>query len=291
MVDGDGLRVTTTLDPTLQSEAYNAVYGPNSNALNPAAGDPSGALVSIDSSGAVKALVGGQNYATSTVDLALGTAGGGSGRQAGSTFKAFMLAELLKDGYSVQSVFPAPPEVVLPHGNANGTPWSVTNFEDETGDPQLSLIDATALSVNTVYAQVVDRIGAAKLDAMAEALGINPSELPGAYPSQVLGTADVSPLEMAAAYATFADGGVYHSPLLITKVTTANGTPLPLPVPPAEPGRADAGPGRHGNVRAAAGRAVGHGRGGGRSSGRRWRARRARPSTPATPGSSATRPS
>jgi membrane peptidoglycan carboxypeptidase len=179
----------------------------------------------------VKALVGGQNYATSTVDLALGKAGGGSGRQAGSTFKAFMLAELLKEGYSVQSTFPAPPEVVLPHGNANGTPWSVTNFEDEQVSPQLSLIDATALSVNTVYAQVVERIGAAKLDTMAEALGISPSELPGAYPSQVLGTADVSPLEMAAGYATFANGGVYRSPVLITKVTTANGTPLPLPVP------------------------------------------------------------
>ena len=135
MVDGDGLRVTTTLDPTLQSEAYNAVYGANPDALNPAGGEPSGALVSIDGNGAVKALVGGQNYATSTVDLALGTAGGGSGRQAGSTFKAFMLAELLKEGYSVESIFPAPPEVVLPHGNANGTPWSVTNFEDETGDP------------------------------------------------------------------------------------------------------------------------------------------------------------
>ena len=124
MVDGGGLRVTTTLDPTLQAEAYNAVYGSNPDALNPAAGQPSGALVSIDDSGAVKALVGGQNYATSTVDLALGTAGGGSGRQAGSTFKAFMLAELLKEGYSVESIFPAPPEVVLPAGNANGTPWT-----------------------------------------------------------------------------------------------------------------------------------------------------------------------
>ena len=232
MVDGGGLRVTTTLDPTLQAEAYNAIYGSNPDALNPAAGQPSGALVSIGDGGTVKALVGGQNYATSTVDLALGRSGGGSGRQAGSTFKAFMLAVLLKEGYSVESLFPAPPEVVLPGGNANGTPWTVTNFEDETTQPQLSLIDATALSVNTVYAQVVARIGAAKLDAMAEALGISPSELPGAYPSQVLGTADVSPLEMAAAYATFADGGVYHSPLLITKVTTASGKPLPLPVTP-----------------------------------------------------------
>jgi penicillin-binding protein 1A len=166
------------------------------------------------------------------VDLALGRSGGGSGRQAGSTFKAFMLAVLLKEGYSVDSLFPAPPEVVLPEGNANGTPWTVTNFEDKITQPQLSLIDATALSVNTVYAQVVARIGAAKLDAMAEALGISPSELPGAYPSQVLGTADVSPLEMAAAYATFADGGVYHSPILITKVTTAKGKVLSLPVTP-----------------------------------------------------------
>jgi penicillin-binding protein 1A len=232
VVDGGGLRVTTTLDPTLQAEAYNSLYGSNPDALNPAAGDPSGALVSIGDGGVVKALVGGQNYATSTVDLALGKAGGGSGRQAGSTFKAFMLAELLKAGYSVESVFPAPPEVVLPAGNANGTPWSVTNFEHETTAPQLTLIDATALSINTVYAQVVARIGAANLDAMAEALGISPSELPAAYPSQVLGTADVSPLEMAAAYATFADGGVYHAPLLITKVSTAKGRPLPLPVSP-----------------------------------------------------------
>jgi penicillin-binding protein 1A len=148
MVDGGGLRVTTTLDPALQAEAYNSIYGSNPDALNPAAGQPSGALVSIGDGGTVKALVGGQNYATSTVDLALGRSGGGSGRQAGSTFKAFMLAELVKEGYSVESLFPAPPEVVLPQGNANGTPWNVTNFEDETTEPQLSLMDATALSVS-----------------------------------------------------------------------------------------------------------------------------------------------
>jgi penicillin-binding protein 1A len=231
VVDGGGLRVTTTLDPTLQAEAYNAIYGNNADALSPARGEPSGALVSIDGSGAVKALVGGQNYQTSTVNLALGTAGGGSGRQAGSTFKAFMLADLIKSGYSVESVFPAPPAVVFPHGNTRGTPWQVKNFEDETVPPTLSLIDATALSVNTVYAQVVDRLGAAGLDRMATTLGIRSSELSGVL-SEVLGTADVSPLEMAAAYATFANGGVYHSPLLITRVTTADGKVLPLPVQP-----------------------------------------------------------
>ncbi|HET9075642.1 MAG TPA: transglycosylase domain-containing protein [Acidimicrobiales bacterium] len=233
LVDGGGLRVTTTLDPTLQQQAYNSVYGKGPGALNPAGGDPSAALVSVDDQGRVRALVGGQNYARSHVDLALGAAGGGSGRQAGSTFKAFMLAELIKEGYSVQSVVPAPPKVELPRGNANGSPWVVTNYEGESVAPYMNIVQATAMSINTVYAQVVARIGAAKLDSMAEAMGINPRELKGAYPSQVLGSAEVSPIEMAAAYATFADGGVYHAPVLVTKVTTASGRSLPLPVKPS----------------------------------------------------------
>jgi membrane peptidoglycan carboxypeptidase len=229
-VDGGGLRVTTTLDDTLQAEAYQSIYGPD--ALDPAQGNPSGALVSVDDQGHVRALVGGQKYygaGGSEVDLALGTAGGGSGRQPGSTFKAFMLAEVIKEGYSPESTFPAPPELIVPHGNADGSPWKVTNFEGEAPSERMSLVEATAQSINTVYAQVVERIGPKNLDTMAESLGIAPSELKGAYPSQVLGSADVSPLEMAAAYATFANGGTYTSPVLITKVTKADGTPLPLP--------------------------------------------------------------
>jgi 3-methyl-2-oxobutanoate hydroxymethyltransferase len=232
VVDGDGLRVTTTLDPTMQQQAYNAIYGQNADALDPAKGEPSGALVSLDGTGAIKALVGGQDFGNSTVDLALGAAGGGSGRQAGSTFKAIMLAEVLQEGYSAASVFPAPPQLVVPHGNADGTPWVVKNFTGETTPPSATLVQATALSINTVYAQVVMKIGADKLDSMAEKLGISAKQMAGAYPSQVLGSADVSPLEMAAAYATFADGGVYHQPLLVTKVTTASGKSLPLPVQP-----------------------------------------------------------
>jgi membrane peptidoglycan carboxypeptidase len=227
-VDAGGLRVTTTLDPALQKAAYNAIYGPGR--LDPAAGTPSGALVALDNNGEVRALVGGQNYFTSSVDLALGAAGGGGGRQAGSTFKAFMLAELLKLGYSPESAFPAPPELVIPHGNSDGSAWVVKNFEGESPSPELSLVDATAYSVNTVYAQVVDKLGAANLDSMAAQLGIRPSEL-GDFPSEVLGSDEVSPLEMAAAYATFAAGGVYHSPVFVTRVTDSSGHNLPLPVP------------------------------------------------------------
>jgi penicillin-binding protein 1A len=241
LVDSGGLHVTTTLNPTLQSEAYNSIYGPTSpQSLNPAGGDPSGALVSIDDTGAVRALVGGQNYqstaAGSKVDLALGAQGGGSGRQAGSTFKAFMLAYLIKEGYSVESEFPAPKQVILPHGNANGTPWTVQNFEGDNPPAQISLVEATADSINTVFAQIVADLGANNLDKMAEAMGIPSSELATGgcpCPSQVLGTAAVSPLQMAAGYSTFADGGVYHQPYLISKVTMANGKSLPLPVQPS----------------------------------------------------------
>ena len=158
-----------------------------------------------------------------------------------------MLAELIKEGYSPESIFPAPPEVVLPHGNPAAARGRSPTSSTRPTAPQMSLIDATADSINTVYAQVVASIGAAKLESMAEDLGIDPAEL-GAYPSLVLGTASVSPLEMAAGYATFASGGVYHAPLLITRVTNAIGqgpastgpTPVstwcsPRPRPPRSP--------------------------------------------------------
>lgn len=228
-VDTGGLRVTTTLDPTLQREAYNSVYGHNPTALDPARGDPSGALVSLDDSGAVRALVGGQNYSSSSVDLALGAAGGGSGRQSGSTFKAIMLAELIRLGYSPQSVLPSPASLIIPHGDANGTPWKVANFAGEALAPNMSIVDATAKSINTVFAQIVERLGATDLDYMARQLGIPSSQLHGNL-SEVLGTDEVSPLEMAGAYATFASGGLYHTPVLVSRVTSASGQALPLPV-------------------------------------------------------------
>ncbi len=228
-VYGGGLRVTTTLDPALQADAYRALYqAPGS--LDPAHGDPSAALVSVDDQGNVRALVGGQDYSALQVDLALGRQGGGSGRQAGSTFKAFLLAELVKEGYSVESEVLAPPELVVAHGNSDGSPWTVRNFDGEAPGGALSIVDATAASVNTVFAQLVERIGPAALEQMAVQLGIDPAEV-GSYPALVLGAAAVSPLEMAGAYSTFAAGGVHHAPTLITKVTTAGGQPLAWPHP------------------------------------------------------------
>ncbi|HSS09533.1 MAG TPA: transglycosylase domain-containing protein, partial [Acidimicrobiales bacterium] len=225
-----GLRVTTTLDPTMQDQAYNAVYGAP-NGLKP--DEPAGALVAVDSQGQVKAMVGGRDYQQSKVNLSMGTQGGGTGRQAGSTFKPFLLAETVKEGYSVESTFPAPPKIILRGKGANGQDYPVSNFQNEDGGASVRLVDATAHSLNTVYAQLEMAIGPDKLSKMATQLGIT-SNLP-ANASLVLGTSEVSVLDMASAYSTFADGGTHTDPQFITKVTTADGTPLPWNHPAPRP--------------------------------------------------------
>ncbi|MHB1854082.1 MAG: transglycosylase domain-containing protein [Acidimicrobiales bacterium] len=222
-VDAGGLRVRTTLNLHTQAQAYDAVYG----YLRPY--EPAGALVSVDSNGDVVAMVGGRDYAQSQVNLATGTAGGGSGRQAGSTFKAFLLAATVHEGYSLQSAFPAPPQLILPKAN-NGQDYVVNNFESESFSYPINLIQATALSVNTVFAQLEAKIGVGKMVAMAHAMGVT-SPLP-LQPSLVLGSADVSVLEMAGAYSTLADDGVQISPHVIEQVTTADGHVLWNDQPP-----------------------------------------------------------
>ena len=210
-----GLRVQTTLDLRLQSYAFDAV----TNVLD-RPGDPDAAVVTLDDAGRVVAMVGGRDWTRSKVNLAVGTQGGGHGRQGGSAFKPLVLAATLKDGYSVESSFQGPPQIVIPKAD-NGKDWTVTNFEDESFD-RLNLLDATAQSVNTVYAQLVVALGPEKVVQTAHQLGID-SELK-AVPSIALGTQDVSVLEMANAYSTFARGGFRIDPQVITRVTTADGT-------------------------------------------------------------------
>jgi len=222
-VDAGGLRVRTTLDLHTQAQAYDAVYGYLRSY------EPAGALVSVDSNGDVVAMVGGRSYAQSQVNLATGTAGGGSGRQAGSTFKAFLLAATVHEDYSLESALPAPPQLVLPKAN-NGKDYVVNNFESESFSYPINLVQATALSVNTVFAQLEAKIGVGKMVAMAHAMGVT-SPLP-LQPSLVLGSADVSVLEMAGAYSTLANEGIQISPHVIEQVTTADGHVLWNDQPP-----------------------------------------------------------
>ncbi len=216
-----GLRVKTTLDLELQAQAYDAVY----KTLDRPDTDPSGALVSIDSQGRIVAMVGGRDFTDpaprSKVNLAVGQQGGGSGRQAGSTFKPFVLAALVRDGFTVQSAFPGPPSIILPKAN-DGKDYSVENFEKADFGASVNLVDATANSVNTVYVQAQLALGAEKVVDLATDAGITSPLEPNA--SLVLGTEEVSVLELASAYSTFANRGAHVAPRAILEVRRANGT-------------------------------------------------------------------
>jgi len=205
-----GMRVYTTLDPTAQREAYDAVYG-----LLDRNSDPAGALVSLDNDGHVVAMVGGKDWALSQVNLAVGTDGGGAGRQAGSTFKPFVLAEAASQGIDLESTLPGPAKIVLPKAD-NGADWEVNNYEGASYG-RISLLDATANSVNTVYAQLVVALGAQNVVNMAHRLGVTSDLAPVA--SIALGTGNVSVLEMADAYLTFQTKGMQVKPRVIRKIT------------------------------------------------------------------------
>ena len=219
-----GLRVKTTLDLALQAKAYDAVY----NTLDRDS-DPAGALVSIDSEGRVLAMVGGRDFAASKVNYAVGQEGGGSGRQAGSTFKPFILAAAVKEGYTVQSSFPAPPAIVLPKAD-DGKDYPVSNYEDADFGASLDLVSATANSVNTVYVQAQLALGARKAVEFAHAAGIISPLEPNA--SLVLGTEEVSVMELASAYSTFANRGVRVAPRVILEVRRADGSVVEAEQPP-----------------------------------------------------------
>jgi len=211
-----GLRVYTSLDPRLQRQAWDAVYGTLDGE-----DDPAGALVSLDNDGRVVAMVGGRDFASSKVNLAVGAAGGGSGRQGGSTFKPFLLAQVVREGYSLESAFPGPAKIVLPNAD-HGTNWEVENYESASYGT-VNLVDATADSVNTVYAQLITALGPdgpKKVAEMAKQLGIDSPLSPEV--SIALGTLEVSVLEMAGAYHTFARDGMRVDPRVITKVTAGD---------------------------------------------------------------------
>lgn len=213
-VTGGGLRVNTTLDLDLQAAAFEAVYGTLDNAE-----DPAGSLVSLDTEGRVKAMVGGRDWDVSKVNFAVGTDGGGTGRQPGSTFKPIVLAEFIRQGYSVESVLDSPGEIVFPGANS-GKDYVVSNYGG-AGHGPLSVIEATKVSSNTVYSQLAQELKPSRIAENAKRLGID-SEVP-AVASIALGTATVSVLEMADAYLTFATRGLQVEPSLVISVSDGDG--------------------------------------------------------------------
>jgi 1A family penicillin-binding protein len=211
-----GLVVRTTLDPELQAAAERAVVD-----VLDQPGDPAAALVAIrPSTGRVVAMVGGRDWSQSQVNLALGRAGGGSGRQPGSAFKPIAVAAALEAGIPFDARYESSAaSFTFPDGST----WSPTNAEGG-GRGLMPLREALVHSVNGVYARLALQLGPAAIVSQAKRMGVR-AALP-AYPSVVLGTAQVSVLDMAAAYATLANGGTTIEPTTIAEVETTDGTVL-----------------------------------------------------------------
>jgi penicillin-binding protein 1A len=190
-VFGGGMKVVTTVDLGLQKIARQAI----DQVLPPSIG-PSAALVAIDvHTGGVVAMIGGRNYRASQFNLA--TQGE---RQPGSAFKPFVLATALRDGIAPSSILVSHPVVL----DAGGRAWSVNNFEHNSMGP-INLNTAIAYSDNTVFAQLTNIVGPGSVVDTAKQMGITSPLY--SYFSIGLGGEPATPVEMARAYATLANGG------------------------------------------------------------------------------------
>ena len=213
-VAAGGLRVRTTLDPRMQQAAISAVRGVMRHKNDPAA-----ALVAIDPrNGAVRAMIG---YVPDGRKMKFNLATQ-STRTAGSSFKPFVLATAIMHGVSLYSSFSGPPSMIIPEHACDGPqgPWDVHNYADENGG-YMNLLNATANSVNTIFAQLVAKVGPWNVVPVAHKMGITTKLQPVC--SITLGTQPVNPLEMTDAYATLAAHGVHHAPQAFEFVRAPDG--------------------------------------------------------------------
>jgi penicillin-binding protein 1A len=188
---GGNLRVRTTIDLGMQKLAREAI----AKVLPPTVG-PTAALVSIDThSGAVLAMVGGRNYHHSQFNLA--TQGE---RQPGSAFKPFVLASALEEGIAPATTLVSKPVSIF----LGDKLWNVTNYEGEYLGT-INLWQAIAASDNSVFAQLTNIVGPSTVAHVAKRFGITTPLRP--YFAIGLGAEPATPLEMARAYATLANGG------------------------------------------------------------------------------------
>jgi penicillin-binding protein 1A len=214
---GGGLRIHTTVDLDLQAKAEAAV-----NQTLPSPTGPAASLVSIEpTTGYVRAMVGGRDFFGSGTHDKFNLATQSPGRHSGSSFKPFVLAAAIEKGIDpFKTRFNAPACITIPLPDK---PWRPCNAE-VASEGRPTIAEGTVHSINTLYAQLIMKVGPQAAVDVAKKLGIQSPLQP--YPSAVLGTNDVTTYDMASAFATFANLGVHVSPTLVTKITRADGTTL-----------------------------------------------------------------
>ena len=201
------LIVQVTIDRAAQRAGANAVaaqLGARARAKNPL----QAALVCMDDTGAIRALIGGADYQASKFNRATQAK-----RQPGSSFKLFVFGAALEAGFSGETVrFDAPIEI---------RGWSPGNYH-QTYEGAVTLNTAFAKSLNTVAAQIAEEIGQDRVVAFAHRLGLHSKMLP--VPAIALGVTEATPVEMTQAYSVFMREGQRQPAFLVQRLTDSRGT-------------------------------------------------------------------
>jgi membrane peptidoglycan carboxypeptidase len=212
-----GLHVHTTLRPDLQALARETLAD-----HLPDDSDPEAAIAVVDpATGHVLAATGNRAYEQLQFDLATQAR-----RQPGSTFKTFVLAGAIADGHHPESTHDGRQgEVPLVGGGS----WEVRNY-DRRSYPDVTLAGATRSSVNAAFARLGAEIGLARVAGLATAMGVR-SPVPEDDPQITIGGGGVAvtPLDLAAGYATLANLGVHVPTTPVTRVEDGQGTTVWLP--------------------------------------------------------------
>ena len=254
-----GLKIYTTLNPQDQQAANNAVNyvePAHSNYWNPGHNADTEAVVQ-PGTGQIMAIAEDRPYGTghgqTEINYAVNTAyGGSSGVQTGSSSKLFTLITALKQGMPFGFTMHVPGSTtVTGYTNCQGGPagdyqgqtgaFNVTNAEGPQSDSNQSLYTGTTQSVNVFYAMLEQKVGLCNVVHTAADMGLTRADGTSLFsrdggqdsadniPSFTLGSVNVSPLSMAAAYATVAARGMYCAPVAIGKILDNTGKSMPVP--------------------------------------------------------------
>ena len=205
----EDLFVQTSIDRALQTDAERSL-NEEFAAKGAKAGVKQAAMVAMSPDGAVRAMIGGRDYAESQFNRAVAAK-----RQPGSAFKPFVYLTALERGLT--------PDTVRVDGPVKIKGWQPENYSHEYFGP-VTLTKGLALSLNTVSVRLTMEVTPMAVIRTAHRLGIASKLEPN--PSIALGTSEVSPLELIGAYATFANGGYAVVPHVIERVTNAEGKVL-----------------------------------------------------------------
>ncbi|MFD5563873.1 transglycosylase domain-containing protein [Kitasatospora griseola] len=237
-----GLRINTTIDPDKQHDMYNAV---TKKVYVTDKVSAAGTMVK-PGTGEILAMAQTRPYGLdeskkqTVLNLNVGSSmGGGSGFSPGSTFKPILAAAALENGVPITQELSSPPKMDYPKVSTCEGTWvnntkpiaTVSNESDKEIGPY-SMQVAMQKSVNTYFVQLEQQTGLCPMKQMADKLGVgtlaNGKKLEE-VPSMVLGTQEVSPLQMASVYAAFAARGTYCTPIALTSVVTSDNKKLDVP--------------------------------------------------------------